>query len=737
MRQSLVAFPENISDIVEHLDLSINLITDLTSDVNRLTELQYLNLARNQLSYLPKDLNSLKNLRRLDLSDNKIHDVADISSIGQLPAITVLYLSKNPLTTLDGLMSSALQALDSSECAIRQLSNYSLDKLPALTTLSLAGNPLKSIEQPWCPKLQWFDVSDCLLNYLSPDTLYGFPELEELRLANNPTLVFSTRHTTLKHLKLKKLDASGCNLDRPGLHGFPSLTHARLSRNTIRILPGRIFAKNRQLTHLYLNANNVENLNASTFEGLVKLQMLDLSMNGLQELHPLAFHENVELKLLNLSYNVLNEFPNLITAANTLDLSSNFIKGLKRTALANMPKLRSLNLNDNRLQSVPDGLRSITLKNLELRRNRLVQLTNNTFLELPQLQRLDLSGNRLTEAMHPRIFRNNPDLHIIKLDDNPWRCDCMQLYPTFDFLTDPLGKTPSSSLVCQSPANVSGYTWESACFDVWNGTLYYSKDRTWGLVLVSVLTIIVLFGSVVSIRHTMRLKRRAIERREQLDREEARERLRLLHRRNQQLEEELMERPQEPRIHPMELVGPPSYEEAVQMPRLAQSLDALDEISVETSSIRVVGSMDNLRAKKRRTRRPRKRTQSEDDLLRRQERREERIRRERNNSTGNICSTDLPQSGSQRNSRCSSARRLRRHSMMDESVDSGSTRVRPRPQTPSAKKKKRRRTIRDGHSTDDEDSDIQPPGSSRSVVIRELRREPRSGYRESVVEQDP
>jgi len=200
------------------------------------------------------------------------------------------------------------------------------------------------------------------------------------------------RYSTLKHLKLKKLDVSRCNLDRPGLHGLPSLTQARLSRNTIRLLPDRIFTKNKQLTHLYLNANNLERLNASTFEGLVKLQVLDLSANGLEEIETLAFQDSIDLRFLNLSYNSLYRFPDLSSLVTTLDLSFNLISHFRANSLEEMPRIRSLNLKDNHLQSLPRCLSSRTLRILNVQRNRLVELHNDSFVELPSLQKIDLSG---------------------------------------------------------------------------------------------------------------------------------------------------------------------------------------------------------------------------------------------------------------------------------------------------------------------------------------------------------
>ncbi|XP_043270416.1 leucine-rich repeat-containing protein 15-like [Venturia canescens] len=390
--QEIESYPSNISDLVQQLDLSRNLLTSISDEINNLFELQYLNLANNKLESLPSDLHQLGQLHKLDLSNNKIVEIYDIVAINQLTGLKVLYLSQNPLSSLDELSNGALRALDASKCSINNITSASLRGLPELVTLSLEGNPLKSIQRLTSEKLRWLDLSDCSLNYLKPDTFEGAPDLEQLKLSNNPTLVYSSRNETLMHKNLKRLDVTGCNLDRPGLHGFPGLTHAILSKNLIRMLPDRIFAKNDVLSQLFLHSNGLNVVNRSSFAGLSKLEILDLSSNSIARLHPFTFRENVNLRILNLSYNDFEKFPNIMSTVMTLDISSNYVQSVPRQIFTDLPRLKTLDLSDNRLEGVCDRFESVTLKNLILKRNRLVELANDSFSHLPSLQKLDVSG---------------------------------------------------------------------------------------------------------------------------------------------------------------------------------------------------------------------------------------------------------------------------------------------------------------------------------------------------------
>lgn len=102
---------------MQHLDLSRNMLETLPDELNSLTDLLYLNLANNKLTSLPNDLRQLNQLQRLDLSDNDIADISSIAGVTQLTGLKILYLSRNPLKSVDELTNIAIRALDVSRCS--------------------------------------------------------------------------------------------------------------------------------------------------------------------------------------------------------------------------------------------------------------------------------------------------------------------------------------------------------------------------------------------------------------------------------------------------------------------------------------------------------------------------------------------------------------------------------------------------------------------------------------------
>lgn len=205
--------------------------------------------------------------------------------------------------------------------------------------------------------------------------------------------------------------------------------------------------------------------------------------------------------------------------------------------------------------------------------------------------------------------------------------------------------------------------------------------------------------------------------------------------------EELQRQENIPRVHPEELIGPPTYAEAVEMPRLARSLDNLDLISTEGLG-QSAQSLDHEAWSRKRRKQSRKkiskRARSEDDLDTRTEsriRNSSRLTKNCQRSTSASRRVLPPKPGSgQINSSRNIERQCSGSDAPASSPDGNCNRPSSRPRTPMTKKKRRWRR-NDGHSSDDEDSDVlrnSTLGTRRgtnldSIQVVELPREPRSG----------
>ncbi|XP_065170512.1 LOW QUALITY PROTEIN: adhesion G protein-coupled receptor A3 [Atheta coriaria] len=76
-----------------------------------------------------------------------------------------------------------------------------------------------------------------------------------------------------------------------------------------------------------------------------------------------------------------------------------------------------LNLSNNSLTIFAPKVQFVALQKLDLSKNQLVQLTNNQFSELPNLRRLDLSGNSI-KIIDQLSFNNLQVLESLKLSQN-------------------------------------------------------------------------------------------------------------------------------------------------------------------------------------------------------------------------------------------------------------------------------------------------------------------------------
>eukprot|EP00127_Corallochytrium_limacisporum_P004728 Clim_evm82s172 gene=Clim_evmTU82s172 len=222
-----------------------------------------------------------------------------------------------------------------------------------------------------------------------PEEVFSLPEL-----ANQDSHIdfSSTDNGWWEKHDLHKLDVSRNQLQTlpENLHELESLVKLILRDNEIRLLPESL-CKLPNLEVLILTRNKLCKL--PEFLGLlVTLKVLQIDANELLEL-PISVGELVHMEQLYLQRNSLTTLPSSLgccQALRTVDLSYNQLVSVP-DVLFHLPELKDLKLSRNRIKEVPN-IRSRTLVRLEIRECSLECIGD---IDCPCLKELYLGSNKL------------------------------------------------------------------------------------------------------------------------------------------------------------------------------------------------------------------------------------------------------------------------------------------------------------------------------------------------------
>lgn len=592
--------------------MSTNDISNFPKNLRRYTKLVVLDFSDNRLKNLPENaLQGFTSLELLNLAKNSFDSWLSINPTEVLrPAINlkILDLSHNKFKTLGNLanqellISPSLETLILENCGITSIHGRSpLGGLINLRVLKLNYNPLLRIQNLVSPTLKSFSASNCELSNIQHNEFAYLPSLTYLTLSHNYRLELSKSNIVFSNT-IRFLDISYCNILYPSIQGFPSLRKAVLNHNMIRSLGSNEFLNNTKLEYLDLSYNNIGSLRHDTFRGLGSLKQLDLSWNEIAQMPENSLQPMPSLTQIKLARNYITKVGHLkSTSLAIMDMSYCEINEIGKDSLEGLPSLVDLDLSHNLLAHIPESISSNTLKYITLNYNRIGSVNNYTFFMLPRLMNLAVIGNRFTNIWNRSYFESNPFLEKLELSDNMWRCDCKEpnMFDFFEFVTlEPNRKEESYNLMCNSPLSVVGQTWLEACYFIWNPSEQANTpDGLMWFIIVMIVGLALCLVIVNAIRTTMKRRLNAIQSERLRQVEEARDRLRQLRIRAEQ--EALINTPD-----PRDLIAPPSYDEALSMPKLNMSTHSLNETG----------------SGKSRKKRGRRKTKSSGDLLEETER---------------------------------------------------------------------------------------------------------------------
>ncbi|XP_020310269.1 leucine-rich repeat transmembrane protein FLRT2 [Oncorhynchus kisutch] len=196
-------------------------------------------------------------------------------------------------------------------------------------------------------------------------------------------------------------------------------------------------------TFVYCNERSLTSVPLGVTEGYKILYLHNNQINNAG--FPWELHNVASVETVYLYGNQLDEFPiNLPKNIRVLHLQENNIQTISRAALAQLPRLEELHLDDNsistvgveegafrdavslkllfltknHLSSVPIGLPE-DLTELRLDENRIAVIAEEAFQNVTRLQRLLLDGNLLTdEGVAPGTFQELSNLRELALARN-------------------------------------------------------------------------------------------------------------------------------------------------------------------------------------------------------------------------------------------------------------------------------------------------------------------------------
>ncbi|KAH8390433.1 hypothetical protein KR200_000838 [Drosophila serrata] len=361
---------------LQKLDLMQNDLTCLPEDMGLLRKLECLYLQHNDILELP-NFEGNEALSELHASNNFIMTVPK-AMCSNLPHLKILDLRDNKITELpDELcLLRNLNRLDVSNNTISMLP-VTLSSLAHLISLQVDGNPIKTIRRDIIQcgttrilktlheralaKAKEDDSDNAVSNSgagISVTRLSG-GQADDCELPSNYPDRYKLRHTRTLAVNLEELTEVPEQVFQiarnEGVHVVD------FARNQLSTLPNGLQHMHDLVTELVLSHNLIGYV-PKFISQFTRITFLNLSNNLLSDL-PMEFGVLNTLRELNIANNRFQFIPNSVFELQGLEIfiaSENHIKMLNVSGLKSMPRLSTLDLRNNDIDSIPPTLGNLT-----------------------------------------------------------------------------------------------------------------------------------------------------------------------------------------------------------------------------------------------------------------------------------------------------------------------------------------------------------------------------------------
>ena len=288
-------------------------------------------LVNNSITSLTDDAFSGLSIARVDLSGNAIHQVANDSFRGMTSSLVGLVLEG------DGVVAPPVHAFS---------------QIPNLRSLTLRNYGPDTIDR------NSEDYYFKSFSRLEEATLDGWPKLYcmEPEFIHGPTGLKKLAFTNM--VKLKNFPLGVFNYNDMATLETVVIKHTKINK----AMSPNMFSVLAQLKHVDLSYNDIPSVDKDAFKGADSLETIDLSHNLLHIDKTPEINNLPKLVELNLSNNQeLTQVPvlsNLGGTANglTVNLAKCKISSITTNDLSNIPHLTTLDLSENKIETIsPDA----------------------------------------------------------------------------------------------------------------------------------------------------------------------------------------------------------------------------------------------------------------------------------------------------------------------------------------------------------------------------------------------